>query len=152
VKRVLLILSPSRLSTPCVDSALAAAQADGAELVVLFILDTSMPSGVGKQMADEGFLGEAPSGRLLMAMRRERKRQGVVRLAEVARRAEALGVPCRFELVEGEFVTRSLEAAQKEAAEVIFVAKRDRSALSRLVCRGAQGSRSLQGSHSRWKR
>jgi nucleotide-binding universal stress UspA family protein len=133
VKRVLLVLSASRVSNSCVDGALDAAGSENAELVVLFILDTVMPRDVQERMSHEGFLGEAPSGRLLLAMRRELKRQGINELAEVARAAEKRGITHRTELVEGEFLMRALEAAQTEAPAVIFVAKRERAVLSRLV-------------------
>ncbi len=133
MKRVLLVLSASRVSNSCVDGALDAAGSENAELVVLFILDTVMPHDVQERMSHEGFLGEAPSGRLLLAMRRELKRQGINELAEVARAAEKRGITHRTELVEGEFLMRALEAAQTEAPAVIFVAKRERAALSRLV-------------------
>ncbi len=133
MNRVLLVLSASRVSNSCVDGALDAAGSEDAELVVLFILDTVMPHDVRERMSHEGFLGEAPSGRLLLSMRRELKRQGINELAEVARAAEKRGITHRTELVEGEFLTRALEAAQTEAPTVIFVAKRERAALSRLV-------------------
>ncbi len=133
MNRVLLVLSASRVSNSCVDGALDAAESEGAELVVLFILDTVMPRDVRERMSHEGFLGEAPSGRLLLSMRRELKRQGINELTEVARAAERRGITHRTELVEGEFLMRALEAAQAEAPTVIFVAKRERAALSRLV-------------------
>ncbi len=133
MKRVLLVLSASRVSNSCVGGALDAAGSENSELVVLFILDTVMPRDVQERMSHEGFLGEAPSGRLLLAMRRELKRQGINELAEVARAAEKRGITHRTELVEGEFLMRALEAAQTEAPAVIFVAKRERAALSRLV-------------------
>jgi nucleotide-binding universal stress UspA family protein len=133
VNRVLLILSASRMSGSCVDAAVAAACTQGAELVALYILDTLEARDVQERISDEGFLGEAPSGKLLRAVRRERKRQGTLDLADVARKAEQAGVPYRTELVEGEFVSRSLDAAQAEAPTVIYVARRERPALSRLV-------------------
>ncbi len=133
MNRVLLILSASRVSNSCVDGALNAAGSENAELVVLFILDTVMPHDVRERMSHEGFLGEAASGRLLLSMRKELKRQGINELAQVARAAEKRGITHRTELVEGEFLTRALEAAQTEAPTVIFVAKREHAALSRLV-------------------
>ncbi|HYW69364.1 MAG TPA: universal stress protein [bacterium] len=133
MKRVLLILSASRVSTLCVDDALATAERECAELVALFILDTVGPRDVQERVSHEGFLGEAPSGRLLRALRRERKHQGVRELAEIAQRAEKRGIACRTDLEEGEFLTRALAAAQTEAPAVIFVAKRERAALARLM-------------------
>jgi len=133
VKRVLLLLSATRMSESCIDAALEAADADATELVVLYIVDSVEPHDVEERVSHEGFLGEAPSARLLRTLRRERKRQGTQELAEVARRAERMGVTYRTDLVEGEFVSRALDAAQVEAPGVIYVAKRERGPLSRLV-------------------
>lgn len=133
VNRALLILAASRVSNSCVDEALDAAEKEGAELVVLYIVDATIPDDVQERMSHEGFLGEAPSGRLLRAVRRERKRQGVGELADIVQRAEQRGISVRSDLVEGEFLTRALAAAQAEAPGVIFVAKRERPALTRLV-------------------
>ncbi|MFH1688984.1 MAG: universal stress protein [Candidatus Eisenbacteria bacterium] len=133
MKRILLILSASRVSTSCVDAALESAAKESAELVVLFILDTAGSRDMQERMSDEGFLGEAPSGRLLRAVRRERKRQGAGELADIVRRAEKRGITCRSDLVEGDFLTMALMAAQNEAPTVIFVARRERAALSRLM-------------------
>jgi nucleotide-binding universal stress UspA family protein len=133
VNRALLILSPSRVSDSCIEDALDSAEKDGVELVVLYIVDAAIPDDVQERMSDEGFLGEAPSGRLLRAVRRERKRQGVSELADIVEMAEQRGIAVRSDLVEGEFLTQALAAAQKEAPGVIFVAKRERPALTRLV-------------------
>ena len=133
MKRVLLILSVSRVSTSCVDDALATAEREGSELVVLFILDMFGPGDVQERVSHEGFLGEAPSGRVVRALRRERKLQGMKELSAIAARAEKRGVACRTDLVEGDFLTRALTAAQTEVPAVIFVAKRDRAALARLL-------------------
>ena len=133
MKRTLLILAASRVSSSCVDEALAMAEKDNGELVALYIVDTAMPQDVQERMSDEGFLGEAPSGRLLRTVRRERKRQGMGELADVVRRAEKRGIAYRTDLVEGDFLTRALTAAQNEAPDVIFVARRERAALSRLM-------------------
>ncbi|MBN2566354.1 MAG: universal stress protein [Candidatus Eisenbacteria bacterium] len=133
MKRVLLILSSSRVASACVDGAIRRAVEDRAELVVFYVLDSLMPMGVRQQVSDEGFLGEAPSGRILRALMRERKRQGLGELERISREARARGVACRTELAEGDFLSRSLEAARTEAPSIIFVARRDRSTLSRLV-------------------
>ena len=133
MKRILLILSPARLSGSCVGGALDAAEAGGAELVVVFVLDTTISDDFQARLHDMGFLGEAPSSELVEAMRREQARQGREELARVTRLAEARGLTVRSELIEGEFVTCSLAVAAREHADAIFVTRRERSALSRIV-------------------
>ena len=133
MKRILLILSPARLSASCVDNALGAAEAGGAELVVVFVLDTSVSDDFQARLHDMGFLGETPSNELVAAMRREEARQGREELQRVTGLAETRGLSVRGELVEGEFVTCSLAAAARESADAIFVTRRERPALSRIV-------------------
>jgi len=133
VKRILLILAPSRISSTCVDEAIEETKRRGAELVALFVLDTAISDDVQTRLQDAGFLGEAPSGQFIDAMRREQERQGRGELERIEEAAKSLGVAIRTEFVVGEFVQRSLEAARQESAEAIFVARRDRPRLSRLV-------------------
>lgn len=133
MRRILLILAPSRISSTCVDEAIEEAKRRGAELVALFVLDTAISEDVQTRLQDAGFLGEAPSGQFLEAMRREQERQGRGELKKVEELAGSVGVAVRTEFAVGEFLQRSLEAARQESAEAIFVARRDRPRLSRLV-------------------
>ena len=142
MKRILLLLSPSRISSKCADAAIGAAVKEEGELVVFFILDTSISDDVRERLQDLGFLGETPSGQLLEEMRGEQERQGRGELARIRELAGRHGVVCRTDLVVGEFLTRSLEVARKESADAIFVTRRERPAISRLVAGSAV--RSLQ--------
>jgi nucleotide-binding universal stress UspA family protein len=133
LKRILLILAPSRVSTTCVGEAVEEARRRGAELVALFVLDTAISEDMQTRLQDAGFLGETPSGQLIEAMRREQERQGKRALAGIEELARGSGVEVRTRLVVGEFLRTSLEAANQESPEAIFVARRDRPRLSRLV-------------------
>lgn len=133
MKRIVLILTPARFSSSCVESALRAASAERAELVIVFVLDTTISEDVQSRLTDMGFLGEVPSSELLRAMRDEQVRQGKKELSRIADIAAERGIRFRTEFMEGEFVTASLEVATKEAADAIFVARRERPRLSRLV-------------------
>lgn len=133
MRRILLILAPSRVSASCVDEAIDEAQRREAELVALFVLDTAVSEDMQARLQDTGFLGEIPSGQFMEAMRREQERQGRRELGRIEGAAASRGVAIRTEFVVGEFLQRSLEAAKHECAEAIFVARRDRPRLSRLV-------------------
>ena len=137
MKRILLILSPARVSSSCAEEAAEAARRAGAELVAVFILDTSMSDDVQKRLQDTGFLGEIPSEKLISTVREEQERQGTEALERIGRIARQRGVGFRSRLAVGEFVTTSLEVAREEDAEAIFVARRDRPAFSRLVAGSA---------------
>jgi nucleotide-binding universal stress UspA family protein len=133
LKRILLILAPSRISSTCIDEAIEEAKRRGAELTALFVLDTAISEDVQARLQDAGFLGETPSGQLIEAMRREQERQGRGELGRIEELARTRGIPITTRLVVGEFLRASLEAANQESPEAIFVARRDRSRLSRLV-------------------
>ena len=133
MKRKLLIMSPSRVSSTCVERALAAAERADSELVVVYILDTTLADDVQERIQDFGFVGDVPSARFLDAVREEHGRRGEAELGRIAGLAEARGVSIAVELVAGEFLRLSLAAAERVAPSEIFVARQDRPALSRLV-------------------
>jgi len=137
VKRILLILAPSRISSRCVDAAVAAADGKKGELIVVFILDTSISEEVRERLRNLGLLGKAPSAQILDAMRQEQERQGRSELARIAELARGRGVACRTVFTEGEFLGRSLEIAKSESAHEIFVVRRSRPTLSRLLAGSA---------------
>jgi nucleotide-binding universal stress UspA family protein len=133
LKRTLLIMSPSRVSSTCVERALASAERAGSELAVVYILDATLADDIQERIQDFGFVGEVPSARFLDSVREEHRRRGEAELSRIAVLAEARGVPLAVELVEGEFLRLSLAAAERIAPTEIFVARQDRPALSRLV-------------------
>ena len=133
MKRILLILTPARVSDTCVSEAIKTAEDRSAELVAVFVLDTSISARFRSRLRDSGSLGEAPSDGIVRAMREEQERQGQEELARVKTLARDRGVEIRTRLVVGELVGCSLEAAQQEAASAIFVTRRVRPAISRLV-------------------
>ena len=139
LRPVLLILTPARVSDSCVEEALSAAGAGGAELVVVFVLDMTTSADFRARLRDSGSLGEAPSDQLVAAIREEQERQGWQELKRIENLARARGVAIRTRLVVGELVGCSLEAARQETASAIFVTRRGRPALSRLVAGSAVG-------------
>ncbi len=130
---MLLLLSPARVSSSCVDEALDQAAESNAELVAYFILDTTISENLRKRIHDMGFLGDAPSDEFMKAMRHEHELQGREQLERIGERAGELGIPYRSELVIGDFLTKSLAAADREHPEAIFVSRRERTVIARLV-------------------
>ena len=137
MERILLILTPARVSDASVEEAIAAAATSGGELVAVFVLDTSISADFRARLRDSGSLGEAPSDSLVTAMREEQERQGRQELQRVEGLAADMDVQVRTRLVKGELVRCSLEEARREAASAIFVTRRERPALSRLVAGSA---------------
>lgn len=133
MERIVLILSPSRVSSMCVERALSAAAGSGGELAAFYIIDATLSEEMQERLHNLGFLGEAPSSRFMQAMRREHQRQGKKELHRIERLAHNRGVPCRTELLEGDFLTMSLEVVERESADTVFVVRRDRPKLSRIV-------------------
>jgi len=137
LKHILLILTPSRVSDLSVEEALTAAESPDTELAVVFVLDTTLSSDFRARLRDSGSLGEAPSDQLVAAMRDEQERQGHDELERVRALAAERGLAVRTRMVRGELVRCSLEEARRESASAIFVTRRERPALSRLVAGSA---------------
>ncbi|MBD3349300.1 MAG: hypothetical protein GF400_08925 [Candidatus Eisenbacteria bacterium] len=133
MKRILLILTPARVSDASVEEALTAAEQPDTELVAVYVVDTTISADFRSRLRDSGSLGEVPSDELMETMREEQERQGREELARIERLAADRGVSVRTRLVKGEMVRCSLEEARREGASAIFVTRRDRPALSRLV-------------------
>ncbi len=133
MRPILLILTPARVSDSCVDEAVSAARKGGADLVAVFVLDTSISADFRARLRDSGSLGGAPSDQLVALMRDEQERQGRQELVRIERLAGEMHVPVRTRLVVGELVECSLAVAREEAASAIFVTRRDRPAISRIV-------------------
>jgi len=130
---MLLLLSPARVSSVCVDEALEGAATSSAELVAYFILDTTISEELKKRIHDMGFLGDAPSDDFMKAMRREHELQGREQLERIGALAAERGIRFRSEFVVGDFLTSSLAAAEREHPEAIFVSRRERTVISRLM-------------------
>lgn len=133
LNRILLILSPTRTSRDLVSQALDEAGRTDAELVAVYIVDTAATDEVRQQVKNTGFLGKAPSADFLAAVRSEHERQGRCELERVERDAGRKGIAVRAQVLVGDFLTRSLEAAEEASARKIFVARSDRSRISRMV-------------------
>ncbi len=133
MQRTLLILSPSRVSTTCVERALSSAERAGRQLAIVYVLDSTLSDALHDRMRNDAFVGDAPSERFLDAVREEYRRRANEEIEQIELIASERGIETTTEIVEGEFLRVSLAAAERLAPEEIFVARQERPALSRLV-------------------
>ena len=131
--RILLILSSTRTSRDLVAQALDEAGRTGSELVAVYIVDTGATDEIRQQVKNAGFLGKAPSADFISAVRSEHERQGRCELERIERAAGGRGIAMRARVLVGDFLTRSLEAAEEASARTIFVARSERTRFSRIV-------------------
>jgi len=128
-----LALSTTEQAPEAIASAIDFSLAKGAKLHAVFVLDATVPRAIFDKLTDIGFIGEKPGTELESAVAAESRRQAEATLAEVKRAAEAKGIDCGTEIVEGDFIDKSLEAAAKYAADTLIIVRTRRSFLSRLL-------------------
>jgi nucleotide-binding universal stress UspA family protein len=121
--RVLLAVDLTSASSGAIDEAIRLAAADGANLIVISVVDPSslrLPGGSLRRVDQE----------------RARLEAGV---SAIVRRARAAGVSATYLIWEGDPAESILEASVSENADLIVLGSRQRSSLSRLL-RGSVSS------------
>ncbi|MDH4100270.1 MAG: universal stress protein [Nitrospirota bacterium] len=130
-KTIMLVLSTTRQSPVTVDEAIVTAKKDEAELVVLFVNDSKIPSMVFDRMADYDFIGDKPSEELTTAIQREYCLRGNALLDEIEKKAKAEGVSCKTIIEGGEFVETCLKMVERYRVDLVIMNRMKRSAISR---------------------
>ncbi|MBE9537089.1 MAG: universal stress protein [Proteobacteria bacterium] len=133
MKNILLVLSTTRQSTKTEEEALTRAKAEGAQLTLAFILDSSMPESIFEKMTDVGFTGERTSQELQISILDEYRRRGSLKLEEIREVAESMGVACKLVVREGAFAIECLNLVNEVAADLVILTKKKRSSLSRFI-------------------
>lgn len=108
-----------------------------ANLVVLFVLDSSVPQTIFQRLTDIGFVGEKPGEELKQAVDLEYRRQAEELLAEVKKGCSQQQINCQVELVQGAFAEEILQAVATHAADLLILIRQRRSLLSRLFANSA---------------
>ncbi len=118
IRRVMLATDLSAVSGHAAEHAIALAIEEGAELIVLSVVD---PSHL-----------RPPGGRFLKRIDQERSRVETMAQA-LAVRARGAGVKATFLVWEGDPAETILAASESERADVIVLGSHERSRLGRLV-------------------
>jgi len=133
LENILLVLSTTRQSSKTEEEALKRAKAEGAELTLAFILDSSMPESIFEKMTDIAFTGERPSQQLQTSILDEYRRRGTLKLEEIRAAAESMGVPCKLVVREGAFAIECISLVNEMAADLVILTRKKRSSLSRFI-------------------
>ena len=133
MKNFVLVLSTTEQAPEVIASAIDFSLAKGAKLFAVFVLDSTVPTAIFDKLTDIGFIGEKPGAELESAVSAEYRRQAAATLAEVKQAADAQGVECEVEAVEGDIVDNSLEAVARHAADTLIIVRTRKSFMSRLL-------------------
>ena len=136
MKKILLVLTSTRRGPESIRLALAAAQSQGAELVVAFILDDHVPTAVIERITEEGWIGGRPSQQLGEAIAKEFALQATAKLKDVEQLAQQSGVATRTLLLHDDWVTQIVDLAQQEGiGQILFSRTRRSNVLTNFVGR-----------------
>lgn len=133
MKKILLILSLLRNTPKIIEEAFRMAQAENAELLVLFILDTEYADKIVNKLTNEGWIGGRPSEHFLESLLLEYELQAKSKIQEIKTRAHKLKIPVRSIIKKGSILEDSLKVTQQEQPHIILIIRRKRSDLSRII-------------------
>jgi nucleotide-binding universal stress UspA family protein len=131
MKNIILILSVSRTSDKALEFAIEKAKEEGAELTVLYILDTELTDEVFDRFTDIGFMGDKPSTQLTEAIIKEYRQRGYEELGKVQIRVMEDGLEFNPMMVHGNFLKCALDVIKKQKADMVVAVRRRESALKR---------------------
>ncbi len=133
MKKILLILSLLRNTPKITEEAFRMAQAENAELLVLFILDTEYADKIVNKLTNEGWIGGRPSEHFFESLLAEYELQAKSKIQEIKNRAHKLKIPVRSIIKKGSILEDSLKITQQEQPDTILIIRRKRSDLSRII-------------------
>ncbi len=133
MENILLIISTHRLSCRSINYAIEMAKKGGAQLLVLFVMDSKLPESIFKKLEDEAYLGYRPSEEAYKHILEEYEDRGKVLLKEIKAMAEKENVPCKTVFREGDFFEECEKLLNEEKIRTAIVTRKKRSSLSRFI-------------------
>ncbi|MFQ5329360.1 MAG: universal stress protein [Thermodesulfobacteriota bacterium] len=131
MKSIVLLLSVARMSEKALEFAVGQAKASGAELTVLYVIDTNLADEVFDKFTDIGFMGDKPSTQLTEAIMKEFRQRGYEDLGRVQVKAMEEGVAYNPMTVQGDFFRCAMEEIERRKADIVVAVKRKESVLAR---------------------
>lgn len=129
----LLVLTETRDAPEVVDRVLSDAQADEADLAVIYVAIPSEDQTVTQKLADQSFLPPAQRFEATAELKRSQLRHATERLAQIGRKAEARGISIESDLVEGDFGEQALALADMKKADRMYIAGKRSGPVRRLL-------------------
>jgi len=139
MKNILLLLSTTRQSPKTIAQAFKRAKEEKANLLALFVVDSTIPEMIVSKVTDIGFLGEKPSEEFREAIIKEYQRRGVAKLKEISNLAASDGLKCETRLVKGDFLEDTLKVVQEQRIDYVILNRAMRSDLARFFFRLRSG-------------
>ncbi|MFQ5456274.1 MAG: universal stress protein [Nitrospirota bacterium] len=133
MRKILLILSTTRKSSKSVDLAINLAKKEGAEIIVLFVIDKEIPANVISKLSEEGWIGSNPSDRLYNAIEREYAMHGKINVERIEVPLREAGIRYHSLIIKGDFVAEVLNVMEEEEVDLAIITRRKRSGLSRFI-------------------
>ncbi len=130
-KKILLVLSAAVESQRAIEHAVSEAKSCGAQLIALFLLDTTLATNAMEKLTDRGFIGEKPSTELSEAMVKDARQRGYEDLGVVQIKAMEEGVDFVPLMEEGDFQKKILEVIDEQQASLAVVTKKKEGTLSK---------------------
>lgn len=123
MKEVLLVLSAAGAGDRAIDYAVERAKKAGVGLVALYLLEAEPAKEASDAFTDMGFVGEKPSAQISETLIREYRQRGYEELGRVQIKAMEAGVGFEPLLEEGDFASKTLEAARRRDASLVVLVK-----------------------------
>jgi nucleotide-binding universal stress UspA family protein len=131
MKSIILLLSVARMSEKALEFAVEQAKSSGAELTVLYVIDTSLADEAFDKFTNIGFMGDKPSTQLTEAIMKEFRQRGYEELGRVQVKAMEEGVAYDPITVQGDFFRCAMEEIERRKADMVVAVKRRESVLAR---------------------
>jgi nucleotide-binding universal stress UspA family protein len=133
MKTALLILSSTSPTPMALSRALERCKAEGAKLVAALVTDPEVAEGLSRRAMSSGFLGEGVSKMINTALEEDDNLRIDACLRSVRETAEQAGIACETTEAEGRFAPTVLRLVGECQADLIIIAREQRSLLARLL-------------------
>lgn len=133
MKKILLIQSFLRFSPKSIEQAIQLAKKNEAKLLVVFVIDAEFAENVANTLTDEGWLGGKPSEQLYASIMKEYQLQSELKIEEIKTIADKNHVAMRSIIKSGPILEQTLKIVTLEEPDIIVIARRKRSNLSRFI-------------------
>ncbi len=133
MKKILLLLSPSRQSKKSVDVAFDIVEKEKAFLVVLFILDEELSENVIKKLSEENWMARTVSEPLHNAILKEYAFSGKLKIKAILSAAQKRNIPCKVISKRGSFCKEALLVISEEEIDTVVVTTKHRSSISKFL-------------------
>jgi len=133
MKKVLLLLSPTRQSKKSVEVALDLAEDERAVLVILFVLDEEISEDVVKKFSEETWVAHTISEQLNQAILKEYSFSGKLKIKAIKKSADERNIECKALSKKGSFLDEATKVIIEENIDQVVITTKHRSSISKFL-------------------